>query len=194
MPYDPQVGAMFGAQQAMPQQSAPPDVLALILEQMGRQQQFNPVDAINAQGAWAQRLLPQIQTPKQTSPWADTMSPERRAMYGRVSQNALGSAENPYSWDRTNDVQRWAAGPTPIQNQQWLNRQAPQVFSPAMPSIDMWNPNAQVQNRVMPNPTTQQLQQMNPPRMDAGYINPAPLGLGFPSMPYSGLRPNYWGI
>jgi len=176
------------------QQTAPKSTLELILERLANpQQQQAPVDLMG--------LLKQSMVPRQTTPWADTMSPERQKMYyggGNLMGPALGSPGNPYSWDHSGDVQRWAAGPTPIQNQQWLNRQAPQVYSPTLPSIDMWTPNAQVQNRVMPNPTTPQLQQMNPPNMVpyGEFGPPPPYGAGWPSMAFPGTqsRPNYWGI
>lgn len=91
----------------------------------------------------------------------------KAGMWASVPGSVGGAPAAPFSWnmpDGTNNpigrIQHYLGmmGALPMR-----------VQSPAIPSIDPWNPNAQVQNRVMPNPTTAQLAAMNQPRQDTGW-------------------------
>lgn len=66
------------------------------------QQPMNPF-AMMGQG-WSPedmiKVLNAARQPQTTQAWADTMSPERKAMYERVNaKGAPGSPMNPFSWD-----------------------------------------------------------------------------------------------
>ena len=91
----------------------------------------------NAWGDAQMKLLQAARQPRQTSAWADTMSPERRAMYDRV---AASNANGPSAVGQTSND---PAARTQYYMSHW---QAPQHFAPlGLPSVAVGGD--QVQNR-----------------------------------------------
>lgn len=168
----------------------------------------NAFQALHAAQPWWQQQPTQQQLatpPQQQNPWTPAavqalmhgmsqdkatraISPAdqyKAGMWASVPGSVGGAPAAPFSWNMpggTNDpVGR-------IQHYLGMMGALPtRVQSPGMPSINMWDPNAQVQNRVLPNPTTMQLAQMNQ-RQDTGWQYGTPPPVAAVSSPWAGFN------